>query len=458
MRGQYTNWANFNTVAISKGMPPAIMGQLRRIFTTYCEGGCDLTTLRWFYTKWAPWAKIIPVRDDGFLDTQEEGYTRKRTPPIVLYESNLLEQGFLCEWKPDILWVYGDRGQGKSVFSYGMAERWLSAARTWRKSEIYGSPRVYVYGDVNGIVPSEPGWFRCPDWYVETREQEGFPLLEVYDEVPLALRSGGLSKAQKVWAEKLTRSRHCNIWTVMNMVQAKMAAKRGREMDALTLDRFSGLRQLRERLEDMPVRTFKDVYRRVIPEIRRMDAGLAMTQLNEDQGAPGTWLTYYTTKPPSWLEWREHERKEGSLQATAAPWPPEAVLQRATTYAQDILKQVMKDANDDDEDAKEKWRPMLGITPSPEKESQAQERIIRQILRGAGMEWAAIGEVIGGEEGAAREKMGGGGTLQRWGHRNKFENCSEKIQAAAALLKSELPTRNKSPVCWGLGLQVSEMI
>jgi hypothetical protein len=75
-------------------------------------------------------------------------------------------------------------------------------------------------------------------------------------------------------------------------------------------------------------------------------------------------------------------------------------------------------------------------------------------LRGAGLEWAAIGEVLNGLEGAKKEKMGGGGTLQRWGHRNKFSECNEDIKTAASTLKSELPNRNKSPVCWGLTLEV----
>ncbi len=459
MRGRYTNWKDFGRVAIDKGMPPAIMGQLRRIYTTYCEGGCDLTTLKWFFTKYAPWSRVITVRKDSLLDEDvDTADGRKKTPPLILYESNLLEQGFICEWKPDILFAYGDRGQGKSVFSYGMAERWLEEARKWRRAENFGSPRVYVYGDVNGLVPSEPGWFRCPDWFVVDRQQEDFPLLEVYDEVPLALRSGAVSKASKQWAEKLTRSRHCAVWTIMNMVQAKMAVKRGREMDALTLDRFSGLRQLRERIEDIPVQTFKDAYRKLVPEIRRKDPGISMTQLNEDQGEVGTWLTLYQTKPPSWLEWREHERKEGNLSNTAAPWPPECVLERARHYAKETFDLIMKDCEKDNEDKIEEWRDMLGITPTVDKQSQVLDRLVRHICRGAGMEWAAIGEVIDGEKGAAKEKMGGGGNLQRWGHRNKFEDTSEMIQIAAANLKQELPYRNKSPVCWGLSLHLAEHI
>ena len=446
---KYLNWSDFNRVCISRGMPPEIFATLRRAYRTYCEGGTDLTVLKWYFTRWAPWARIIPIQHDSSLD---EADGQRKLGPMIMYPSKLLLQGFVCEHKADILWCYGSRGQGKSIASYGIAENWLQSARRWPLSHEFGSPRVYVYGDVNGYVPSEPGWFRCPDWFMVEREDGDFPLLEVYDEVPLALRSGAVSKTQKKWAEKLTRSRHMNVWTIMNMVQAKMASKRGREMDAMTLDRFSGLRQLKERIDDMPIRAFKDIYRKIIPEMRRDDPGLVMTQLNEDQGDAGTWITLYETEKASWFEWRESEKKQKSLMLTAAPWPPECVKQRVEHYAEPILQEANQSLGN--EDKEEYWRNMLGIKPSKDNESKMLERICRHILRGAGLEWAAIGEVLNGHEGTKKEKMGGGGTLQRWGHRNKFENCNEKIKEAAEALKSELPPRNKSPVCWGLSVEV----
>ena len=446
---KYLNWTDFNKVCISKGMPPEIFATLRRAYRTYCEGGSDMTQLKWFFTRWAPYARVVPIQADQLLD---ENDGRRKLGPMILYPSQLLTQGFICEYKPDILFLYGDRGQGKSIASYGIAEQWLHEARKWKLAEEFGHPRIYVYGDVNGYVPSEPGWFRCPEWYMIDRSGAGFPLLEVYDEVPMALRSGAVSKAQKEWAEKLTRSRHFNGWTIMNMVQARMASKRGREMDALTLDRFSGLRQLRERLEDMPIRAFKDIYRLIVPEIRRLDPGLSMTQLNEDQGDAGTWLTLYETQTASWFEWREGKKKSKSLLDSAAPWPPECVLQRVCEYAEPILVKAV--ASTDDDDKSEYWRQMLGIKPSEDNVEKLRDRICRHILRGAGLEWAAIGEVLNGQEGAKKEKMGGGGTLQRWGHRNKFSKCNEEIKGAAKTLKSELPNRNKSPVCWGLDLEV----
>lgn len=450
---RYLNWADFNRACIDKGMPPEIFATLRRTYRTYVEGGTDLTTLKWFYNRWASWTKIIPVGSDSSIDEKQIG--KKKVPPMILYPSGLLERGFICEWKPDILWCYGDRGQGKSVASYGLAERWLESARAWGLSREFGSPRVYVYGDVNGYVPSEPGWFRAPDWYVIERNNADFPLLEVYDEVPLALRSGAVSKAQKQWAEKLTRSRHYNVWTIMNMVQAKMASKRGREMDALTLDRFSGLRQLRERLEDMPVKAFRDIYREMIPTMRRLDPGIAMTQLNEDQGEAGTWLTLYETNPPSWLEWRESEKRKRSLSKSSAPWPPECVLFRAEHYAKPILEEIFK--NIEDEEKMDQQKDMLGVKPEEGNEEVIRNRIVRHIMRGAGMEWGAIGEALHGVDGAVKEKMGGGGSLQRWGHRNKFEFTSDSIKGASALLKSELPYRNKSPVIYGMSVEVIDL-
>lgn len=450
---KFINWSDFNRVCIEKGMPPEIFATLRRVYRTYCEGGSDLTTLRWFFTRWAPYAKIIPVGKDS-LDDDADG--SKKRGPMILYPSQLLLQGFICEFKPDILWAYGSRGNGKSYASYGIGEQWLKAARKWKLSEEFGPPRIYVYGDVNGFVPSEPGWFRCPDWYVVDREGADFPLLEIYDEVPLALRSGAVSKATKQWAEKLSRSRHMNVWTIMNMIQAKMASKRGREMDALTLDRFSGLRQLRERLEDMPIATFKSVYRQMIPEIRRRDPGIAMTQLNEDQGDPGTWLTLYESVGASWNDWRNDEKKSKDLIETAAPFPPECVLQRVKHYAAPIFEKAIAAIGDDEQE--EYWREMLGIKPDNDNKAKVEDRICRHILRGAGLEWAAIGEVLNGIEGAAKEKMGGGGSLQRWGHRNKFSNCNEEIKEAAKTLKSELPPRNKSPVCWGLSIGVIDSV
>lgn len=450
---KYLNWTDFNRVCISKGMPPEIFATLRRVYRTYCDGGSDLTTLRWFYTRWAPWAKVIAISADSLLD-EPDG--QRRLGPMILYPSNLLLQGFVCEYKPDICYLYADRGNGKSVASYGIGEHWLIESRKWKLSEEFGSPRIYVYGDVNGYVPSEPGWFRCPDWYMVARDSADFPLLEIYDEVPLALRSGAVSKTQKKWAEKLTRSRHMNVWTIMNMVQARMASKRGREMDALTLDRFSGLRQLRERIEDMPIKAFKEIYRRIVPEIRRHDPGIAMTQLNEDQGDAGTWLTLYETTPASWFEWRESLKKSKALMEAAAPWPPECVKERAQEFAQPILLKAVAAAGDSEKE--EYWRKMLGVKPSDDNEEKLQDRICRHILRGAGLEWAAIGEVLGGHEGTVKEKMGGGGTLQRWGHRNKFKQCNDEIQSAALTLKSELPPRNKSPVCWGLSMEVIESV
>lgn len=447
---KYLNWTDFNRVCIEKGMPPEIFATLRRVYRTYTEGGSDITTLRWFYTRWAPYARVVTVGSDGMDD--DEGDSRKKRGPMILYPSTLLMQGFCCEFKPDILWCYGDRGMGKSVASYGAGEHWLSEARQWDLSKQFGPPRVYVYGDVNGYVPSEPGWFRCPDWYNIEREAADFPILEIYDEVPFALRSGAVSKAQKQWAEKLTRSRHMNVWTIMNMVQAKMASKRGREMDALTLDRFSGLRQLRERIEDMPIKTFKDIYRKLVPEIRRHDPGIAMTQLNEDQGDAGTWLTLFETKPASWMKWREGLKRTKQLMETAAAWPPECVKQRAEEYGLPILKKAMESI--DDADKAEYWRGILGIKPTEGNDSKVQDRISRHILRGAGLEWGAVGEVLNGAEGVSKEKMGGGGTLQRWGHRNKFAKCNDEIKEAALLLKSEIPPRNKSPVCWGLSNEV----
>ena len=436
---RFLNWDDFNRVCIEKGMPPEIFATLKRTYKTYIQGGTDLTTLKWFFNRWASWSKIIPIGTDDFDET-------KKTPPVVLYPSNLLKIGFCCEKKPDILWVYGDRGQGKSIFSYGMAEQWLQEAKEWKLAKEFGSPRIYVYGDVNGYVPAEPGWFRCPDWYTINRNEANYPLLEVYDEVPLALRSGAVSKEQKKWAEKLTRSRHYNVWTIMNMVQAKMTAKRGRDMDALTLDRFSGLRQLRERLDDLPLRAFKEVYKTIIPEMKRNDAGLSMTQLNEDQGESGTWLSFYETKPPSWMKWREDLKKSKALEKTGAPFPPECVLIRCNQLAKEVIEGIEQNLDDDEKSFEIKeW---LGIIPTEENMEDVKDRINRHIMRGAGMEWAAISEVLYGINGVAKERMGGGGPLQRWGHRNKFERCPESIKLASSILKSELPTRNKKPVLW----------
>lgn len=435
------NWDDFNRVCISRGMPPEIFSQLRRAYRTYCEGGTDLTTLKWFFTRWAPWVKIVKVEADEHLDTY-----KKNIAPLVFYPSDLLLKGFLCEIKPDIMWLYGDRGQGKSVASYGIAERWLQAAVQWGLSHEYGPPRVYVYGDVNGYVPNEPGWFRCPDWFQSNRVAADHPLLEVYDEVPIQLRSGAVSKASKEWAEKLTRSRHYNVWTIMNMVQAKMASKRGREMDALTLDRFSGLRQLRERIEDMPLKPLRSAYRQIIPEMKRGDPGLAMTQLNEDQGESGTWLTFYETKKASWFEWREELKKKRSLEDTAAPWPPECVLARLFQLSDEIIKEIGQRL--EDEEFCSSIKDTLSIIPTEENLEDVRDRIHRQIMRGAKMEWAAIGEVLYGEDGKNREKMGGGGVLQRWGHRNPFKHCSLAIQNAAEQLKQELPKTNRKPILW----------
>jgi hypothetical protein len=449
---QLTNWTDFNDVATKRGLAPALVEQLRRIHATYINGGCDLTAVRWFFTRYAPWARVMAVGSDSVLEDQADG--QRKPAPVILYPSTLLIDSFCCEAKPDILWVYGDRGGGKSVFTYGMAEAWLDSARTWLLCEKWGSPRIYVYGDAQGLVPSEPGWFRCPDWFVVARNSPDFPLLELYDEVPLGLRAGGVSKETKAWAEKLTRSRHYHVWTVMNMVQAKMATKRGRDMDALTLDRFSGLRELRERIDDLPLTQFKEVWRRTVPNIRRFDPGLAMTQINEDQGEPGTWLTLYETVPPSWLEWREAELKTGDLLETAAPWPPEAVHQRSKQYAEGILKKAQKQCAGEPTLAEE-WKAMLGASiESDGSEQKATDRIMRHIMRGAGMEWAAIGEVLAGDDGVEGEKMGGGGSLQRWGHRNKLDDCSDLIIEAATMLNEELPVRNRSPVCWGLTLHL----
>jgi hypothetical protein len=438
---RYLNWDDFNRVCIARGMPPSIFSQLRRTYRTYCEGGCDLTTLKWFFTRWAPWVVIVSVQADEDLD-----YIKKNVPPLVFYPSNLLSQGFCCENLPSIFWAYGDRGQGKSVASYGIAEQWLNEAKEWSLSEEYGSPRVYVYGDVNGYVPNEPGWFRCPDWFQTDRHKAEFPLLEVYDEVPLQLRSGAVSKASKEWAEKLTRSRHYNVWTIMNMVQAKMASKRGREMDALTLDRFSGLRQLRERIEDMPLKALRQAYRKIIPEMRRNDPGLALTQLNEDQGEPGTWLTFYETKTTSWFEWREELKKKRSLAASAAPWPPDCVLQRLFQLSQPIMDEIAKRLDEDD--FVMLFNDTLSIIPTEDNLEEVRDRIHRQILRGAKMEWAAIGEVLHGVEARNKEKMGGGGPLQRWGHRNPFKNSPEQIQNAAKILLDEMPITNRKPFLW----------
>ena len=397
-------------------------------------------TLTWMWTRYAPWANLV------FVSIEDEDQFDKRAAPIILYPSELLSKAFCTEMKPDILWCYGDRGMGKSVFSYGMAEFWLNEARSWRLSEIWGSPRVYVWGDVAGVVPSESGWFRCPDWFVVDRQQPGFPLLEVYDEVPMALRAGGISKATKQWAEKLTRSRHCQIWTIMNMVQAKMATKRGREMDALTLDRHSGIRQLQERIADMPIRQLKSVWREVVPRIGKMDPGLALTQLSEEQGEAGTWLTQHITKPPSWLEWREYEKRRGDLMESCAPWPPEAVLQRVHHYAKPIADSAYKDCKDNEEKS-EHWKSMIGIIPKPDENSKTIERISRQILRGAGLEWAAVAEVLSAPEEPERNMSS---RLQRWGHRYPFSECNEAIVEASGILQSEIPIRNSSPVCWGL--------
>ena len=444
---RFLNWDDFNRACIERGMPPEIFATLKRAYRTFCQGGTDLTTLRWFFTRWASWAKVIPVGADKTLDSTQTGHGHgNRTSPLILYPSKLLTLGFCCEKKPDILWAFGDRGQGKSVASYGMAEIWLQKAINWDLTREYGSPRIYVYGDVNGYVPAEPGWFRCPDWYSASRQDADFPLLEVYDEVPLALRSGAVSKEQKKWAEKLTRSRHYNVWTIMNMVQAKMTAKRGRDMDALTLDRFSGLRQLRERIEDMPLPAFKDVYRAVIPEMRRMDPGLAMTQLNEDQGEPGTWLTFYETIPPSWFEWREDLKKSRSLEVTGAPWPPEAILLRSNILATPIIESIEKSFDDDE--AMQGFYDMIGVIPTTENMESVAERLNRQIMRGAGMQWAAIAEALYGPGGAKKERMGGGGPLQRWGHRNKLQDCSAAVKELGTILGSEIPTRNKKPVLW----------
>tara|TARA_Y100001972_G_scaffold20734_1_gene24438 strand:+ start:19103 stop:20479 length:1377 start_codon:yes stop_codon:yes gene_type:complete len=450
---RYLNWSDFNVACIERGMPPEIFATLRRSYRTYVEGGTDFTTLRWFFNRYASWSRVIKVGNDKSIDDEPTG--KKKTPPMILYPSTLLEKGFICEIKPDILWCYGDRGQGKSVASYGLAERWLAEAKEWNLSKEFGAPRIYVYGDVNGYVPSEPHWFRCPDWYVVDRNDADFPLLEVYDEVPIHLRSGAVSKASKEWAEKLTRSRHLNVWTIMNMVQAKMASKRGREMDTLTLDRFSGLRQLRERLEDMPVKAFRDIYRSIVPEMRRKDPGLAMTQLGEDQGDAGTWLTLYETKPPTWLEWRESLKRKKELGKTAAPYPPECILHRARHYAKPIIDSIYKEL--DDEEKMEEYRTMLGKKPETENVEIIEDRLVRQIMRGAGMQWAAIGEALYGVKGAKKEKMGGGGSLQRWGHRHKFEITNELIKSAAQNLSFDLPERNKSPVIYGMGVGVIDL-
>ena len=239
------------------------------------------------------------------------------------------------------------------------------------------------------------------------------------------------------------------------MVQAKMASKRGREMDTLTLDRFSGLRQLRERLEDMPVKAFRDIYRSIIPEMRRKDPGLAMTQLGEDQGDAGTWLTLYETKPPTWLEWRESLKRKKELGKTAAPYPPECILYRARHYAKPIIDAIYKEL--DDEEKMEEYRTMLGKKPETENVEIIEDRLVRQIMRGAGMQWAAIGEALYGVKGAKKEKMGGGGSLQRWGHRHKFEITNELIKSAAQNLSFDLPERNKSPVIYGMGVGVIDL-
>ena len=442
---KYTNWSDFTIQATDRGLPPAIIEQLRRSLTTYKAGGLDKMTVRWMWKRYAPWTKLVFVN----LEENVDDYEDRRAPPVVLYPSDLLEKAFCCEGKPDIMWCFADRGHGKSVASYGLAESWLNAARTWRMSEQWGQPRVYVWGDVAGIVPSEAGWFRCPSWFVVDRQTPSFPLLEVYDEVPMALRAGGVSKATKQWAEKLTRSRHCHIWTVMNMVQATMASKRGREMDALTLDRHSGIRQLNERIKDMPIRQLRAVWREVIPDIGRMDPGLAMTQLSLEQGEPGTWLTLYETKTASWFEWREYEKKNGDLMGSCAPWPPEAVLQRASQLAEPIIESAFKQCKDNEEKSEE-WKSMIGTKPSPDERTKCNDRVCRQILRGAGLEWAAVAEVISCPEPPEKNLPS---SLQRWGHRYSFSDCSEAILEAADILSKEIPSRNTSPVCWGMNLQ-----
>ena len=94
---RFLNWDDFNRACIERGMPPEIFATLKRAYRTFCQGGTDLTTLRWFFTRWASWAKVIPVGVDKTLDSQTNN--SNRTSPLILYPSTLLQQGFCCEKK-----------------------------------------------------------------------------------------------------------------------------------------------------------------------------------------------------------------------------------------------------------------------------------------------------------------------------------------------------------------------
>ena len=131
-------------------------------------------------------------------------------------------------------------------------------------------------------------------------------------------------------------------------------------------------------------------------------------------------------------------------------------MQRATQLAKPIIESAFKQCKDDDEKANE-WKSMIGIKPNPASPTKGIDRVCRQILRGAGLEWAAVAEVISLPEhsAAAREPPAQNfpSSLQRWGHRYPFSECSEAIIEAAETLGAEIPPRNTSPVCWGLTLQ-----
>ena len=124
---KYTNWSDFTHQATDRGLPPAIVEQLQRSLTTYKAGGLDRMTVRWMWKRYAPWASLVFVNLEDSIDNMDD----RRAAPIVLYPSDLLRDAFCTEQKPDIMWCYGDRGHGKSVASYGLAEHWLEQARKW---------------------------------------------------------------------------------------------------------------------------------------------------------------------------------------------------------------------------------------------------------------------------------------------------------------------------------------
>ena len=213
----------------------------------------------------------------------------------------------------------------------------------------------------------------------------------------------------------------------MNMVQAKMAAKRGREMDGITLDRHSGIRQLQERIEALCSPLLRTVYRQQVPLIKRSDPCLVLTQLSREQGQPGTWITNYQSSGPSWSKERDHCIRDGSALASAAPWPPEAVLAAASKAATTQLKAASKR----NQEIKDTWTKQLGY---PLDDPRSHNRAVRVILRAAGIQFDAIAEILGGNEPSYRA----------WSRRNRDQ--PGELIAAGSTLALEIPPRNRKPV------------